>query len=89
MVFVLSGPLLTFWLSSVSVAGGETMAISLDILKAFDKVWHIGFCHNLKVYGVDGYIISILESFLQERSLKVVLDGLSSPLCITNAGVPQ
>ena len=32
---------------------------------------------------------SIFESFLQERSLKVVLDGQFSYLCMINAGVPQ
>ena len=85
MLFVLSNPLLAFRLFSVFTiryAGGETRAISLDILKAFCKVWH----SRLLVVGP---ILSILEFFLQESSLKVVLDGQSSPLCITNAGVPQ
>ena len=68
---------------------GETRAIALDISKAFDKVWHAGLLHKLKAYGVDGSILSILESFLKERSLKVVLDGQSSPLYNINAGVPQ
>ena len=45
--------------------------------------------HKLKSYGVVGPILSILESFLQERSLKVVLDGQSSPFYIINAGVLQ
>ena len=63
-------------------AGGETSAIALDISKVFDKVW-------LKAYGVVAPILGIVESFLQERSLKVVLDGKSSPLYSTNAGVPQ
>ena len=70
-----------------SDASGETRAIALYITKAFDKVWHAGFLHKLKIYGVVGPILSI--SFLQERSLKVFLDGQSSPPCISNAGVPQ
>ena len=45
--------------------------------------------HKLKAYGVAGSILSILESFVKERSLKVVLDGQSSPLYNINAGVPQ
>ena len=61
-------------------AGGETRAIALDISKAFDKVWHAGLLHKLKGYGVVGRILRIFESFLQERSLKVVLEGHSSPL---------
>ena len=70
-------------------AGGETRAIALDISKAFDKVRHAGLLHKLKSYGVVGPILGILESFMIERSLKVVLDGQSSPLCCINAGVPQ
>ena len=69
--------------------GGETRATALDMSKAFDKVWHAGLIHKLKAYGVVDPILRILESFLQERSLKVVLDGQTSPLYITNAGVPQ
>mgnify|MGYP003323128865 FL=1 len=90
MVFVLSGPLLTFseYIYNSLDAGGETRAIALDISKAFDKVWHAGLLHKLKAYGV-GSILCILESFLKERSLKVVLDGQSSPLFCINAGVPQ
>ena len=44
--------------------------------------------HKLTAYGVIGPILNVLESFLQERSLKVVLDSQSSSH-ITNAGVPQ
>ena len=70
-------------------AGGETRAIAFEISKAFDNVWHAGLLHKLNVYGVVGHILNILESFLQEHSLKVVLDGQFSPLYITNDGVPQ
>ena len=69
--------------------GGETRAIALDISKAFDKVWHAGLLHKLKAYGVGGCILSIVESFLQDRSMKVVLDGQSSTPYEINAGVPQ
>ena len=60
------------------------MDIALDISKAFYK-----HARKQKAYGVVGPILIILESFLQESSLKVVLDGQSSSLCITNAGVPE
>ena len=70
-------------------AGGETRAIALDISKAFDKVWHAGLLHKLKSYGVGGMILDIVDSFLRERALQVVLDGQSSTLYNINAGVPQ
>ena len=44
---------------------------------------------QVKAYGVVGPIPGILESFLQERSLKDALNGQTSPLYITNAGVPR
>ena len=72
-----------------SGTGGETRAIALVILKALDKVWHAGLLHKPKAYGIVGPILSISESFLQGRSMRVVLDGQSSSLCITNAGVLQ
>ena len=68
-------------------AGGETRVIALDI--SFDKVWHARLLHKLKAYGVVGPNLRILESFLQERSLKLILDGQTPHLYITNAGVPQ
>ena len=42
------------------------------------KVWHARLLNKLKAYGVVGPILRILESFLQECLLKVVLDGQSS-----------
>ena len=69
--------------------GGETRAIALDISKALDKVWHAGLIHKLKAYGVGGCMLSIISSFLQERTMKVVLDGQTSASYVINAGVPQ
>ena len=90
MVFMLTGPLLISRLFSVCVfticwMQVERLGLLHFILKAFDKVSHAVLLHKLKAYGVIGPVLGILESFLQSRSLKVVLDGL----LITNAGVPQ
>ena len=68
---------------------GETRAIALDISKAFDKVWHAGLLHKLKAYGISGRVFDIVESFLSDRRIKVVLDGQSSVQWLINAGVPQ
>ena len=53
------------------------------------KLKAYGVVGPIKAYGVVGPILSILESILQECSLKVVFDCQSSPLHITNAGVTQ
>ena len=65
------------------------MAIALDILKAFDKIWHAGLLHKLKAYVVRDSILSIIESFLQDRAIKVVLDVQSSTPHDINTEVPQ
>ena len=69
--------------------GNEARAIALDILKAFEKFWHVGLLHKLKTFSVRGSIISIVESLLQDPSIKVVLDGQSFTPHDINAGVPQ
>ena len=54
---------------------GATQAISLDISKAFDRVWHAGLLHKLKSYGISGQIFGLISSFLNNMRLRVVLDG--------------
>ena len=68
---------------------GATRPVVLDILKAFDRVWHAGLLHKLKSYGISGQIFSLISSFLSHRRLRVVLDGKSSQEYPVNAGVPQ
>ena len=52
---------------------GAAQAVTLDISKAVDRVWHAGLFHKLKSYGISGHIFGLISSFL-------------SPV---NAGVPQ
>ena len=70
-------------------SGHEVRAIFLDISKAFDKVWSKGLIHKLKVIGVEGEILDILSSFLEDRQQRVTLDGESSDWANVEAGVPQ
>ena len=68
---------------------GATRAIALDIFKVFDRVWHAGLLHKLKLYGVSGPIFDLISSFLSNRRLRVVLDGKSSQEYPVNAEVRQ
>ena len=68
---------------------GATRAVTLDISKAFDRVWHAGLLHKLKSYGISGQIFGLISSFLSNRHLRVVLDGKSSQEYPVNAGVTQ
>ena len=67
---------------------GATRAVTLDILKAFDRVWHAGLLHKLKSYGISGQIFGLISSFLSNRRLQVVHDGKLSQEYPVNAGVP-
>ena len=46
---------------------GATQAVTLDISKAFDRVWHAGLLHKLKSYGISGQIFGLTSSFLSNR----------------------
>ena len=58
--------------------GYEVRGVFLDISKAFDKVWHKGLVFKLKQNGMNGYLLRILENFLNERKQRVVLNGQTS-----------
>ena len=67
----------------------DTRGVFLDISKAFDRVWHDGLIFKLKTYGISGSLLLLIKSFLQGRSQRVVIDGLSSEWTEITAGVPQ
>ena len=68
---------------------GATLAVALDISKAFDRVWHAGLLHKLESYGISGQIFGLISSFLSNRRLQLVLDGKLPQEYPVNAGVPQ
>ena len=63
--------------------------VFLDILKAFDKVWHIGLLFKLKTYVVDGESLSLRENYLEKCKQTVFLNGQTSEWKEINSGVPQ
>ena len=68
---------------------GSTQAITLDISKSYNRVWHDGLLHKLMSYGISGQIFGLISSFLSDRQILMVLDGKSSQEYPVNAGVPQ
>ena len=68
---------------------GATWALALDMSKAFGSVWHAGFLHKLKTYGISGQIFVLISFFLSNRWLWMFLDGKSLQEYPVNAGVPQ
>ena len=48
--------------------------VSLDIMKAFDKVWHVGLLCKFKRNGISGDLLKLIQSILADRYQKVVLN---------------
>ena len=67
----------------------DSIFVSLDISKAFDRVWHEGLIFKLKQNGVCGNLLSWFSSYLHNRSQRVVTGGCSSSSQQLHAGVPQ
>lgn len=68
---------------------GEALAVSLDIAKAFDRVWHRALLAKLPSYGVPEGLCTWIGSFLHGRCIRAVVDGACSETMSINAGVPQ
>ena len=75
--------------SSALESCGESRVISLDISKAFDRVWHKGLLAKLPMFGLNQTLVNCIGSFLSDRSIAVRVDGFLSNLHSINAGVPQ
>lgn len=76
------------WSSAIN-NHGESHLVSLDISKAFDRVWHDGLLAKLPMYGFPPCFTSWIDSFLRERSIVVRIDGDQSRAYQVNSGVPQ
>ena len=67
-----------------------TIAVSLDLEKAFDTTWHEGIIYKMyKVFNFDTNICRILNDYLKERSFYVEHGDENSMLTDICAGVPQ
>ena len=67
----------------------DVRSVYLDISKAFDRVWHEGLIYKLKRCGVSGQLLFLIQSFLNDRKQRTVLNGQSSNWGDISAGVPQ
>jgi exonuclease III len=66
-----------------------TGAVSLDVEKAFDTVWHDGLRYKLSNIGLPVKLVRLLSSFLTDRTMSVRCEHeLSQPVYLS-AGTPQ
>ena len=69
--------------------GLEVRGVSLDIFKAFNKVWHKGLLFKLAQNGISSNLLDLLSNFLSDRKQRVLLNGQTSEWRNVTAGVPQ
>ena len=70
-------------------AGKQTDAIIMDFSKAFDVVPHGSLLVKLKYYGVRDNTLLWIDSFLDQRTQKVIVNGIESESAAVTSGVPQ
>ena len=76
------------WLKAMDNRQG-VMAVFMDFMKAFDRVWHDGLIYKLAVLGVESQSLAWLKNYLSGRFIRVrVGSTLSEPYPIFT-GVPQ
>ena len=69
--------------------GKQVDVILLDCEKSFDKVVHSWLLYKLGNYGVRDNTRKWIQSFLSNRSQRVILDGVKSDTADVTSGVPQ
>ena len=67
----------------------DVRSVYLDISKAFDRVWHRGLIYKLSQFGISGKLMILIQSFLNDRKQRTVLNGKTSTWGTFSAGVPQ
>ena len=75
--------------SSALESSGESRVISLDISRAFDRIWHKGLLAKLPMFGLHHTLINWIGSFLSDRSIAVRVDGFLPNLHSINSAVSQ
>jgi ribonuclease P/MRP protein subunit RPP40 len=69
--------------------GVNVDTVYLDFAKAFDKVDHSIVIKKLSLIGIRGKVLSWIESFLTNRTQKVMVNGFLSEPAPVISGVPQ
>ena len=67
----------------------KTIAVFLDLSKAFDCVNHAILIEKLKHYGVSNLALEWIKSYLINRRYITSINGSTSNEVVTNIGVPQ
>ena len=63
--------------------------VFLDNSKVFDKVWQDGLIFHLRLYAVEGELLSLLKNYHENRQQRVALNSQTSGWRKINSRVPQ
>ena len=66
-----------------------TLGLFLDVKAAFDAVWKNGLKHKIKRIGLSNQIKNLLYAYLDNRTLRVCVNGVWSEVVELRAGTPQ
>ena len=67
----------------------DTRGVFLDMSNACEKVWHERLIYKLKLMGASDSLLKLIQSFLTNRFLRVLLNGQTSEWLPVKAGVSQ
>ena len=67
----------------------DNCLVFLDQSRAFDRIFHDGLKLKLSGIGINGALYNLLSSYLDNRRIRVVLNGQKSRWFKITAGVPQ
>ena len=68
---------------------GRVTSFFLDLKKTFDTIDHGIILNKLSDYGIRGHVHAWFESYLSNRSQKVIVNDKSSEWLLLKFGVPQ
>ena len=63
--------------------------VCLDVEKAFNAVWRLGFIHKLNLIGLNNSVIGWINSFSSQRIVFVKINSIVSDSTSPIAGVPE
>ena len=66
-----------------------TLAIFMDLGKAFDTLDHVIWIRKLAHYGINGIALEWFTNYLTGRTQYIEIDGISSNILSLSTGVPQ
>lgn len=67
----------------------QTAAISLDVEKAFDRIWHAGLIFKMSQMQVPMRLIKLIVSFLTQRTFSAKIEDETSATRKIETGISQ